>query len=648
MVSKILEYDSSGLIYWKCDSINPDDVATIFKSSSGLGTYDTLILDESRQDSITFKYKNKFRQFHKGIAVEYGTYIEHVYNGSLLISHGQIVEGLGNRDTSAVISKATALSTALASLECDSFYWEYDSLEYYLKLDSIEGDTTWYPKGELVFGCKDDPYYTIDPLHWKLCWKFEIASKIPEARYLVYVDALNGNILKSNETSLKAHFDSPIYGSNLYIDTKLHGGNHFLWANDAGKCIKTVREIYARNYNHNDIKCDADGNFGTDYPLETQAHFAVNNAYSYWDQKFRYKGTDGSNKELRITLYKKNIDPKYNTVTAYRPEGNPKKADNITFNEASNAASEAVLDVAGHEYSHAVSRWQTQIGHCDESGSINEGIADIWGVGTEAFAQGGAFDWDIGEASGWIDRNLKTPSDFGMPSVYKGALYWKSDSACDCKSVGQMCWSHHNSGVMSRWFVLLVEGGSNAGYGCSPVSGIGFIKAESILTLAATHYISEKTKYVGMRAATITAVRELYGACSNEEVQVCRAWANCNVGGCCECIGVANKPLNCWPELQPEGSPNNTAFADRKVIPNINLYPNPVENKLNITLESNKDLTDNYEFSIYDMHGKKLIENTIILNDNVLTIDTKGLSSGAYVLTIKSANSIFKLKFIKN
>ena len=291
MVTKIRSFDTTGFITWKCDSIEPNTVNSTLKSYSGLGTFDSLIMVDSVMDSILYMVKNTYRQFHKGILVENAIYNEHVYNGSLLLSNGLLVESLGDRDTSPDITESSALSIALAELECDTFYWEDDSLEYYLKLDSFEGDTTWYPQGELIFANLDSPYYSMDPLQWKLAWVFEIRSKVPEKNFLVYIDAFLGVVIKLRETFQAATFDSPIYGNDLYIDTKLHDGRHYLWGNDGGKNIKTRRSNVGKGlyygWRYGDLKSDNDGDFQSDFPLETQTHYTINKAYSYWNETFK-------------------------------------------------------------------------------------------------------------------------------------------------------------------------------------------------------------------------------------------------------------------------------------------------------------------------------------------------------------------------
>lgn len=652
MVSKILEYDSSGLIYWKCDSINPDDVATIFKSSSGLGTYDTLILTDSREDSILHMVKNRFTQFHKGIVVEYGGYVEHVYNGSLLVSNGSIVEGLNDRDTSPSVSESAALATALAALESDSFYWEDDTIEYYLKLDSIDGDTTWYPKGELMFINIDSPYYSTSPFQWKLAWRFYIRSLVPNIPYIVCVDALNGDLLKIDIASSHSTFDNPIYGNNLYIDTRLHNGKHYLWANDGGKTIKTRRADYGNRWRINDLRSRDDPSFGTNYYKETQTHFVVNMAYTYWDTKFGISGMDGFNKELRVTIYDFD-DPRYNAMqgTQYIEPRWTNSPEELIFGAFDNAALDAVQDVAGHEYAHGVVKHASSLGNCGETGSVGEGLSDIFGTTTEAFLKGGTYNWTIGEDGVWTIRNLQTPSNDGNPREYKGSLWRNTDSACSCRfrNISQnLCYSHTNSGVVGRWFYLLTDGGANTGFGCSPVTGIGLLKAEAIAQLAATKFIIYKTNIAGLRAATICAAKFLFGDCSNELVQVCRAWANCNVGPCCECVGEATKPLNCWPDLLPVGAPNTYGINDLHFEMVWGIYPNPVANNLNLTYNSDTDIPKEVEYTIFNMQGVRIVQNALILKENDLIIDTKELVAGAYVLVMRTTNGYFKLKFIKN
>jgi len=585
---------------------------------------------------------------HNGIKVEQAYYNEHLYDDKLLISNGFIVEGLGNRATLPNVSESVALETALEFLQCDTFFWEDDSLEYYLKLDSIDGDTTYYPIGELLFTKLDSPYYSLDPIHWKLAWVFEIRSKVPYANYLVYIDANNGEVIKFRRNEVNSTFNSPIYGNSLYLDTYEINGSHYLWGNDGGKCIKTKRAHIGNGWNKNSLRSDNDGDFASDFPLETQTHFVVNNAYSYWNERHKRAGLNGKNKELRVTIF----NAADNVQTAFY--NHRFRPDEIAFGAAPNNALEAVIDVAGHEYAHGIIHYTSELDGVNIPGAIGEGLADIFGVCTEAFANGGTYNWTLGEDATWITRDLETPSNNGNPREVNGLLFFNA-TGCTPTLVNDACGIHTNCGVMGRWFFLLTEGGSNIGFGCFPVNGISLEKAEAIIHLATIKFIGTNTNFAGMRAATIRATQILFGMCSYEEVQVCRAWANCNVGGCCECIGTASIP-NCWPDLLEEGKPfagNSSLLTNAKAV---KIFPNPVDEKLNLNFNFNfkngedfENSTRIFNYEIYNIQGVKVQLGSLKLDDNknIYSLEMNSLPSGFYILTLDLFGVVYNYKFIK-
>ena len=71
----------------------------------------------------------------------------------------------------------------------------------------------------------------------------------------------------------------------------------------------------------------------------------------------------------------------------------------------------------------------------------------------------------------------------------------------------------------------------------------------------------------------------------------------------------------------------------------ISIYPNPVENQLNIQNGENS----NYE--IYDILGKKLLEGAI--KENIFKINISNLPAGSFIVTIKNQNNIENFKIVK-
>ena len=108
-----------------------------------------------------------------------------------------------------------------------------------------------------------------------------------------------------------------------------------------------------------------------------------------------------------------------------------------------------------------------------------------------------------------------------------------------------------------------------------------------------------------------------------------------------------------WTNFNEHGSPNevNSPTANINSTEQIKsvLWPNPVENTLNITL--NIDYLDNYTIELYDLKGvnlKEIFRGNLDLGDSNLFYNTDNLSSGVYLIKISSDNGINKImKFIK-
>ena len=77
---------------------------------------------------------------------------------------------------------------------------------------------------------------------------------------------------------------------------------------------------------------------------------------------------------------------------------------------------------------------------------------------------------------------------------------------------------------------------------------------------------------------------------------------------------------------------------------NIQIYPNPAQNFININLHSTN--TQNIKINIFDYTGK-IVLSTYSQNSNP-QIDISALKTGMYFITIKSDKNIYKSKFIKH
>ncbi|MBA3663795.1 MAG: T9SS type A sorting domain-containing protein [Bacteroidetes bacterium] len=70
----------------------------------------------------------------------------------------------------------------------------------------------------------------------------------------------------------------------------------------------------------------------------------------------------------------------------------------------------------------------------------------------------------------------------------------------------------------------------------------------------------------------------------------------------------------------------------------LKIYPNPANDILNVELKK-QNSNEDYKIEIVNILGQLLIEEKMILNTTVATINTKGLVNGVYFLNLKSSNS---------
>ncbi len=89
----------------------------------------------------------------------------------------------------------------------------------------------------------------------------------------------------------------------------------------------------------------------------------------------------------------------------------------------------------------------------------------------------------------------------------------------------------------------------------------------------------------------------------------------------------------------------NIVLFNNEILDNsINIFPNPVKNKLRIELQLNEEIE--YKVSIIDLSGKLQIHN-INKKDYMAEINVSTLKSGFYILLIETNNNLYRQKFIK-
>jgi hypothetical protein len=159
-------------------------------------------------------------------------------------------------------------------------------------------------------------------------------------------------------------------------------------------------------------------------------------------------------------------------------------------------------DTVGHELTHGVTQFTSNLFYYYQSGAINESLSDVWGefidLGNGAGTDTPAVRWLLFEDdTGGASRNMSNPPAFGDPDKMTSGNYWTT--AADSGGV------HTNSGINNKAAYLMVDGGTFNG---KTVTAMGITKVAKIYYEAQTNLLTSGSDYGDLYNA-------LYQGCLN-------------------------------------------------------------------------------------------------------------------------------------
>nr|WP_242544954.1 M4 family metallopeptidase [Corallococcus sp. NCSPR001] len=263
-----------------------------------------------------------------------------------------------------------------------------------------------------------------------------------------------------------------------------------------------------------------------------QAHDNAGFTYDFYSSVFGRDSYDGLGTALTSSVhYSKNyVNAFWNGTQMVYGDGDGSQSSALT-----------VLDVVGHELTHAVTDTSSELIYANESGALNEAMSDIFGASIEAYRDGAvtANTWKIGEecwtpaTAGDALRYMNDPAIAGDYDYYPTRYTGTSDS-------GGVHW---NSGIANLAFHLMVNGGTHPRGKTSNVvpaldanSYASIMKGAAIFYRANTVYLTPGSTFADARGATAQAAQDLYGASAVTSVN--EAWS---------AVGVAAPPV--WTTL---------------------------------------------------------------------------------------------------
>lgn len=285
-----------------------------------------------------------------------------------------------------------------------------------------------------------------------------------------------------------------------------------------------------------DVAADSDNNW-TDGAVN-DAHVYSGFTYDYFFKRFGRRGLDDNNIRIRSL-----VNPVRRTATDFAqffdrfpdffvnafyagggvmvygvglPPGFTLRGQ--SWNHLSGA-----IDVVGHELTHGVTQFTSDLIYQNESGALNEAFSDMMGTSIEFFFQpagNGDLRADYLAAEDVVRpggiRSMENPQAYGDPDHYSRRFLGTADNGG----------VHINSGIANQAFYLAIESGTNRTSGLS-VQGVGAAnrdQIEKVFYRAFTQMLPRNATFSLARAATIQASRDLFGANSNAERAVTQAW----------------------------------------------------------------------------------------------------------------------------
>lgn len=573
---------------------------------------DNFTLVRKTSDKLGFTHY-KYNQTYKGIDIFGAVYIFNEKDNSIVSASGKFISDL-SININPTITKENAIQKAKEQLKISTCRWENPVAEEKLRKAKNNPNATYYPKPVLEIVSENG-----DAKSYRLAWKFNISGLSIDKAWTVYIDTENGKLIYKNSLT---SFDTPATAQTYYNGSRsiksLYNSPYYLLAETQRGALSN-QTILTLTANNDSLPSDGGNVWATSQyigsstttftndPVANNVHWGIEKAYDFYALFGRKSFDDNGTFIANLVHYKTNYNNAfwsgYDTVMCYGD------GDGVTLDYV------VGLDVAGHEFTHAITFAEANLQYVGQSGALNESFSDIFGTGIEWYTLGAGSNWGIGEnvtlVAPFFLRSMNNPNS-GLdpqPDTYAGT-HWAPTGSGDPDNGGV----HINSGVQNFWFYLLAAGGSGSNdFGTSySVTGIGMSDALNVAYRNLTVYLTPTSTFNDARLGSIQSAIDFWGASSQQVQSVKDAW--CAVGvGTCSTAGIHEYSNNL----------------------NYNIYPNPANGKVSIILNQQ---SSELKITITNSLGQIVFVENNNSNNGMIDLDISKLNNGIYYVTVSSKN----------
>ncbi|WP_420149618.1 M4 family metallopeptidase [Spirosoma sp.] len=438
----------------------------------------------------------RLTQTHHGVPVLGSELVAHLTDGDVTLLNGRYQPVPKELTTTPQLTLTAASELALKDVRKTATVRSFG--DNILNMKSTEGELCVFP--------------TVDG-QAKLAYQLTVRPNLLE-RWEYVVDAQSGEILDRYNHTCTFLAPTPASGRDLNgvtrsFQTYQQNGAYYMidasrpmFNAPASKMpsnpVGAIWTVDARNSNSDDPKLYqiTSGNNADWSPTAVSAHYNAGVAYDYYQKTFNRNALSGNGATM-ISLINitdedgKGLDNAYwnGKIMAY---GNGRVLKPLAGG----------LDVAGHEMTHGVIQNTANLQYKNQSGAINESMADVFGAMIDRS------NWTIGEQvatpgllpSGAL-RDLSNPNQGGKtrdPNGYQPATMTQYERTSEDNGG-----VHINSGIPNFAFYKFA-------------TAVGKEKAEKVYYRALTTYLVRTSQFLDLRLAVVKAAGDLFGATAAE------------------------------------------------------------------------------------------------------------------------------------
>ncbi|MGG2016745.1 M4 family metallopeptidase [Bacillus sp. S10(2024)] len=441
----------------------------------------------------------RLQQIYDGVPVWGSTQVAHIgKDGVLKVVSGTVAPDLDKKEklkNKNKIDGKQAIAAAQKDLGLNPKYEAEPSADLFVYQNGEETTYAYVVKLNFLDPEPGNYYYFVEADSGKVLNKYNTIHS---------ANATNKTPIKLVTGTNKVGTGKGVLGDTKSINTTLSGSSYYLQDNTRGAAIYTY-DGKNRTTLPGTLWADVDNIFNASRDAAAvDAHYYAGVTYDYYKNTFNRNSYNDAGAQLKSTVHYKSG---YNNAFWNGSQMVYGDGDGYTFVPLSGG-----LDVVGHELTHAVTEYSSNLVYQDESGALNEAISDIFGTLIE-YADNRNPDWEIGEdiytpgTAGDALRSMSDPTKYGDPDHYSKRYTGTDDNGG----------VHTNSSIINKAAYLLANGGTH--YGVT-VNGIGKDKVGAIYYRANTQYFTQSTTFSQARAGLVQAAADLYGANSAEVAAV--------------------------------------------------------------------------------------------------------------------------------